>query len=65
MSILTLFVVIRVIMMLGLWLSRNLTQIRSVMVVGSTALLALSAWLTITFIQMRHAGNTDAISLIA
>ena len=48
-------------MMLGLWLSRNLTQIRSVMVVGSTALLALSAWLTITFIQMRHAGNTDAM----
>lgn len=61
MSILTLFVVIPVIMMLGLWLSRNLTQIRSVMVVGSTALLALSAWLTITFIQMRHAGNTDAM----
>ena len=59
MSILTLFVVIPVIMLLGLWLSRNLAQIRGVMVVGATALLALSAWLTITFIQMRNAGNTD------
>ena len=46
-------------MLLGLWLSRNLAQIRGVMVVGATALLALSAWLTITFIQMRNAGNTD------
>lgn len=61
MSILTLFVVIPVLMLLGLWISRNLSQIRGVMVAGSTALLALSAWLTITFIQMRHAGNTDAI----
>ena len=41
MSILTLFVVIPVIMLLGLWLSRNLAQIRGVMVVGATALLAL------------------------
>ena len=64
MSILTLFVVIPVIMLLGLWLSRNLAQIRGVMVVGATALLALSAWLTITFIQMRNAGNTDPMLLI-
>ncbi len=59
MNILTLFVVIPVLMLFGLWLSRNLNQVRGVMVVGSSALLALSVWLTITFIQMRDAGNTD------
>lgn len=59
MSILTLFVVIPVLMLLGLWLSRNLSQVRGVMVTGSSALLILAIYLTITFIQMRHAGNTD------
>lgn len=48
-------------MLLGLWLARNLNQVRGVMVVGASALLALSIWLTITFIQMRHAGNTDTM----
>lgn len=59
MSILTLFVVIPVLMLIGLWLSRNLNQVRGVMVVGSSAILALAIYLTIAFIQMRHAGNTD------
>lgn len=48
-------------MLLGLWLSRNLNQVRGVMVVGSTCLLALSVWLTVAFIQMRNAGNADAM----
>lgn len=61
MSILTLFVVIPVLMLFGLWLARNIRQVRGVMVAGSTALLALSVWLTIAFIQMRHAGNTEAM----
>ena len=61
MSILTLFVVIPVLMLLGLWLSRNLNQVRGVMVVGSSCLLVLSVWLTIAFLQMRDAGNTDAM----
>ena len=61
MSILTLFVVIPVLMLLGLWLSRNLNQVRGVMVVGSSCLLALSVWLTIAFLQMRDVGNTDAM----
>ena len=59
MSILTLFVVIPVLMLIGLWLSKNDNQVRGVMVVGATALLGLSIWLTVTFIQMRNAGNTD------
>lgn len=59
MSILTLFVVIPVLTLLGLWFSKNLAQVRGVMVAGASALLVLAIWLTVTFIQMRHAGNTD------
>ena len=59
MSILTLFVVIPVLMLLGLWFSKNLAQVRGVMVAGASALLVLAIWLTVTYIQMRHAGNTD------
>lgn len=58
MSILSLFVVIPVLMLLGLWLSRNLNQVRGVMVAGSSCLLLLSIWLTVSFIQMRAAGDT-------
>lgn len=61
MSILTLFVVIPVLMLFGLWMARSLNQVRGVMVVGASCLLALSIWLTIAFIQMRHADNTDAM----
>ena len=61
MSILTLFVVIPVLMLFGLWLARNIRQVHGVMVAGSTALLALSVWLTIAFIQMRQAGHTEAM----
>ena len=59
MSILTLFVVLPVLMLLGLWFAKNLGQVRGVMVAGASALLILAIWLTVTFIQMRHAGNTD------
>lgn len=45
-------------MLFGLWISRNLNQVRGVMVAGSSCLLLLSVWLTITFIQMRNAGDT-------
>lgn len=58
MNILSLFVVIPVLMLLGLWISRNLNQVRGVMVAGSSCLLLLSVWLTVTFIQMRSAGET-------
>ena len=58
MSILTLFVVIPLLMLLGLWLSKNLNQVRGVMIVGATALLALSIWLTVYFIDQRASGNT-------
>ncbi|MBM6661272.1 complex I subunit 4 family protein [Marseilla massiliensis] len=59
MSILSLFVVIPVLILLGLWIARNLNQVRGVMVAGSSCLLALSVWLTVAFIQARQSGNTD------
>ncbi len=58
MNILSLFVLIPALMLLGLWMARNLNQVRGVMVVGSTALLAMSAWLTFAFLAERAAGNT-------
>lgn len=41
-------------MLLCLWLARNDTQVRIVMTVGSTALLALSVYLVIAFIGARE-----------
>jgi NADH-quinone oxidoreductase subunit M len=58
MSILSLFVVIPALMLLGLWIARNDNQVRGVMVAGASCLLALSIWLTIDFISQRHGGNT-------
>ena len=52
-------------MLLGLWIARNLNQVRGVMVVGSSCLLALSIWLTVYFIQQRNGGNTDDMLLVA
>ena len=59
MSILSLFVLIPALMLLGLWIARNLNQVRGVMVTGASCLLALSIYLTIDFIQKRHAGIAD------
>ena len=60
-NILIWFVVIPVIMMIGLGLCRNsgMKAIRAVMVVGSTALLALAIWLCVQFLQLRAAGVDD------
>ena len=51
--------------MLGLWAARNVNQVRGVMVTGATALLVLSAWLTVYFIGERAAGNTAEMLLQA
>ncbi|MCD8306100.1 MAG: NADH-quinone oxidoreductase subunit M [Prevotella sp.] len=61
MSILTLYVVIPVLMLLGLWAARNVNHVRAVMVTGASALVLLSAGLTIAFINMRVSGNTDTV----
>ena len=59
MNILSLFVLIPLLMLLGLWIARNLNQVRGVMVAGSTLLLILSAYLTVSYIGLRNAGATD------
>lgn len=58
MNILSLFVVIPLVMLLALWLSRNIRQIRGVMVTGSSLILALAIYLTIDFIALRQTGAT-------
>ncbi|MCD8210583.1 MAG: NADH-quinone oxidoreductase subunit M [Prevotella sp.] len=59
MSILSLFVLIPALMLLGLWVARNLNQVRAVMVTGASCLLALAIWLVITFVHLRSLGVTD------
>ncbi len=61
MSILTLYIVIPALMLLGLWAARTVNHVRAVMVSGASALVLLSAWLTITFISLRAAGATDTV----
>ncbi len=58
-NILIYFVVIPLLMLGGLFLCRNMKQIRSVAVVGSTALLLLSIYLVVDFCQLRAQGVDD------
>lgn len=46
-------------MLLGLWISRNLNQVRGVMVAGSSLLLLLAIYLTFDYLGLRHAGATE------
>ncbi|MCM1309605.1 MAG: NADH-quinone oxidoreductase subunit M [Bacteroides sp.] len=55
------FVVIPVVMLLGLYLSRNMAQIRTVAVTGSLALLGLSVWLLVDYLGLRAAGAEGAM----
>ena len=55
------FVVIPVVMLLGLYLSRNMAQIRAVAVTGSLALLGLSVWLLVDYLGLRAAGAEGAM----
>ena len=56
MNILSLFVIVPVLMLAGLWASRNLTQVKTTMVAGASILLALSVYLTMEYINLREAG---------
>lgn len=55
MNFLSLFVLIPLLMLLGLWLARDLKGVRAVMVTGSSALLLLAAYLVISFLGDRAA----------
>lgn len=65
-NILIWFVVIPIVMMIGLGLCQNKTvgAIRSVMVVGSTALLALSIVLCVLFLEMRAGGDASEMLFV-
>ena len=58
MNFLSLFVLIPLLMLLGLWLAKGVKGVRTVMVAGSSALLLLSAYLTIVYLSDRAAGAT-------
>ncbi|MDE5749437.1 MAG: NADH-quinone oxidoreductase subunit M, partial [Duncaniella sp.] len=55
-NILIYFVVIPIVMLLGLFLCRDIKQIRAVAVTGSVLLTALSVWLLIDYLGLRAAG---------
>ena len=58
MNFLSLFVLIPLLMLLGLWLAKGIKGVRTVMVVGSSALLLLAAYLTVIYLADRAAGTT-------
>lgn len=58
MNFLSLFVLIPILMMSGLWVARNTRQIRIVMVTGASALLALAVTLVFLYLGERNGGNT-------
>ena len=63
MNILSLFPAIPLLMMLGLWISRNIKQIHTVMVTGASALLALSIALVFMYLGMRADGQAAGMLL--
>ena len=65
MNFLSLFVLIPLLMLLGLWLSRNISQIRAVMVTGASALVALAVALTVMYLNARSNGATDEMLFCA
>ena len=64
MTYLTLFVVIPVLMLFGLWLAKNDNQVRGVMVAGATALLGLSIYLVFDFVATREVMPADQYPMI-
>ena len=53
------FVFVPLLMLLGLWLARNINQVRGVMVAGSVALLALAVYLVFAFLDAREADSVS------
>ena len=64
MNFLSIFVLIPLLMLLALWVARNLNQVRAVMVVGSSALLALSVYLVFAFLDARALDPTSEMLFV-
>lgn len=58
MNILSLFVLIPLLMLAGLWAARTLNQTRGVMLAGSSALLLLAIGLAVAYTSLRQDGAT-------
>ena len=61
MNFLSLFVLIPVLMMCGLWAARNLKQIRAVMVTGASVLLVLAVALVFFYVNERAANGVSML----
>ena len=58
MNFLSIFVLIPLLMLAGLWAARGIKAIRGVMVTGASALLIASVVLTFLYLGERSTGNT-------
>ena len=65
MNFLSLFVLVPLLMMLGLWVARNVNQVRAVMVAGASALLVLAVTLSVLYLCERAGGATDEMLFTA
>ena len=65
MNFLSLFVLVPLLMMLGLWVARNVNQVRAVMVAGASALLVLAVTLSVLYLRERAGGATDEMLFTA
>lgn len=65
MNFLSLFVLIPLLMLLGLWLSKGIKAIRGVMVVGASALMVCAVALVIMYLNDRAAGATGEMLYMA
>lgn len=65
MNFLITFIIVPVLMIAGLFLTRNRKQILGVMVVGSSILMVLSAYLVYLYLGIRNGGNTDPMVLVS
>ncbi|MDR1339379.1 MAG: NADH-quinone oxidoreductase subunit M [Prevotellaceae bacterium] len=61
MNILSLFVAVPVVMLLSLFICRNMKQIRTVMVSGSSVLMALAAVLAAMFVNERAVSDSEML----
>ena len=63
---LSIFVIVPLLMLLGLWLVRNDNQVRGVMVAGASVLLGLSIYLVFAFLKLVRQCQpiSDAVHLL-
>lgn len=61
---LSIFVIVPLLMLLGLWLARNDKQVRGVMVAGASVLLGLSIYLVFAFLEARETMPADQAPML-